>query len=354
MQDLSDITDAPGEVLLVSDPAMAEHDPGPGHPECPQRLAAVCDLLRTKPVAGTGWATPQPARCPLIERVHAPAYVDRLDQLRATTARPDADTLVSPGSIAAARLAAGAAIDAVSAVVSGRARRAFALVRPPGHHAEVDRAMGFCLFNNIAIAAAHARAELGCRRVLIVDWDVHHGNGTQHAFFDRRDILFFSTHRFPFWPGTGDLHEIGTDAGIGFTVNVPLPVGCGDTAYRAVFDELLVPIAEDFEPELILVSAGFDAHVRDPLGGMSMTTEGYGSLCSVVCELADRLCDGRVVLVLEGGYDLDALAGSVRACVDVLAGAAPPEPQEVKGSEDSAARAIDEVRRVHRGSWPLQ
>ncbi len=348
------------EVLLLSDPAMFEHDPGPGHPERPQRLVTVCDALRTQPVAGTRWAIPQPAPNPLLERVHAPVYVDHLDELRGTSARLDADTLVSPGSIAAARLAAGAAVDAVTAVIAGRARRAFALVRPPGHHAEVDRAMGFCLLNNIAVAAAHARADLGCRRVLIVDWDVHHGNGTQHAFFDRRDVLFFSTHRFPFWPGTGDLHEIGADAGIGFTVNVPLPAGCGDTEYRAVFDELLVPVADDFEPELILVSAGFDAHTRDPLGGMSMTTQGYRSLCGVVCELADRLCDGRLALILEGGYDLDALAGSVRACVEVLAGAAspesraPPEPQEVMGSEGSAERVIGEVRRIHRGFWPLQ
>ncbi|MCH7797691.1 MAG: histone deacetylase [Planctomycetes bacterium] len=348
------MTDTAGEVLLLSDPAMFEHDPGPGHPECPQRLEAVCDALRRQPVAGTRWATPHPARRSLIERIHAPAYVDRLDELRGTSATLDADTRVSPGSIAAARLAAGAAVDAVTAVISGRARRAFALVRPPGHHAEADRAMGFCLFNNIAIAAAHARAELGCRRVLIVDWDVHHGNGTQHAFFDRSDVLFFSTHRYPFWPGTGDLHEIGADAGIGFTVNVPLPAGCGDTEYRAVFDRLLVPVADDFEPELVLVSAGFDAHVRDPLGGMSMTTAGYGSLCVVVRELADRLCGGRLVLILEGGYDLDALASSVRTCVEVLAGPAPPEPQEVKGSEGSAERAIDEVRRVHRGFWPLQ
>jgi len=348
------------EVLLLSDPAMIEHDPGPGHPECPQRLVTVCDTLRTQPVAGTRWATPQPAPRSVIERIHAPAYVDRLHELRGTSARLDADTLLSPGSIAAAWLAAGAAVDAVTAVISGRARRAVALVRPPGHHAEADRAMGFCLFNNIAIAAAHARVDLGCRRVLIVDWDVHHGNGTQHAFFDRSDVLFFSTHRFPFWPGTGDLHEIGADAGIGFTVNVPLPVGCGDTEYRAVFDKLLVPVADDFEPELILVSAGFDAHERDPLGGMSMTTAGYGSLSGVVCELADRLCDGRLVLILEGGYDLEALAGSVRACVNVLAGPPPPvtpapsEPQEVKGSEGSAERAIDEVRQVHRGFWPLQ
>ncbi len=338
------------EVLLLSDNAMVEHDAGPGHPECPQRLEAVCDALRDRVVPGTAWASPKPCRARLLERVHAPDYVDQLDLLRGKTAWLDGDTAVSPGSVAAARLAAGAAIDAVTAVVAGTARRAFAIVRPPGHHAEYDHAMGFCLFNNIAIAAAHARDELGCDRVLVVDWDVHHGNGTQHAFSDRPDILFFSTHQSPFWPGTGDLHEIGADAGIGFTINVPLPAGCGDGAYRAVFDELLVPVADDFQPDVILVSAGFDADARDPIGGMAMTTAGFGALCGVVRDLADRHCEGRLVLVLEGGYDLAALAEGARMCVQVMAGATPPEVPAVPGL---AAQVIDQVRAVHRGFWPF-
>ena len=338
------------EVLLFWDDAMVEHNAGPGHPECAQRLEAVCNGLRARVVPGTAWASPKPCRARLLERVHAPGYVDRLDDLRGKSARLDADTTVSPGSVAAARIAAGAAIDAVTAVVTGTARRAFALVRPPGHHAEFDHAMGFCLFNNIAVAAAHARDELSCERVLVVDWDVHHGNGTQHTFFDRPDILFFSTHQSPLWPGTGDLHEIGADAGIGFTINVPLPAGCGDGAYRAVFDDLLVPVADDFEPDVILVSAGFDADTRDPIGGMAMTTAGFGALCGVVCDLADRHCEGRLALVLEGGYDLDAIADGVRVCVEVMAGATPPEIPAVPGH---AAEVIDQVRVVHRGFWPF-
>jgi len=274
--------------------------------------------------------------------------VDQLDELRGSTVRLDADTAISPGSIPAARLAVGAAVEAVTAVVRGTARRAFALVRPPGHHAEVDHAMGFCLFNNIAIAAAHAREELGCRRILILDWDVHHGNGTQHAFFNQPDVLFFSTHRYPFWPGSGDLHEIGTDAGIGFTINVPMPPGCGDAEYRAVFEDLLVPVAEAFEPEVVLVSAGFDAHVRDPLGGMLVSTAGFASLCGVVRDLADRLCEGRLALVLEGGYDYTALADSVYACVEVLAGAAYPP---VSDSSHHAANLISRVRDVQQAFW---
>jgi len=338
------------DVLLISDDAMLDHDVGGGHPECPQRLEAVASALRAREVPGTAWASPRPCRARLLERVHDPAYVDQLDLLRGKTARLDADTAVSPGSVVAARLAAGAAIDAVTAVVTGTARRAFALVRPPGHHAEFDHAMGFCLFNNIAIAAAHARAELGCDRVLVVDWDVHHGNGTQHAFIDRPDILFFSTHQSPLWPGTGDVHEIGVDAGIGFTINAPLPAGCGDAAYRAVFDELLTPVADDFSPDLILVSAGFDADTRDPIGGMEVTSAGFGSLCGVVCDLADRHCQGRLALVLEGGYDLDALAQGAQACVEVMAGATPPE---VRADPGRASAVIDEVRVVHRGFWPF-
>jgi acetoin utilization deacetylase AcuC-like enzyme len=338
------------EVLLISDDAMLDHDVGGGHPERPGRLESVTNALRSVAVPGTAWASPSPCRARLLERVHAPAYVDQLDLLRGKTARLDADTAVSPGSVVAARLAAGAAIDAVTAVVTGAARRAFALVRPPGHHAESDRAMGFCLFNNIAIAAAHARAELGCDRVLVVDWDVHHGNGTQHAFLDRPDILFFSTHQSPLWPGTGDIHEIGTDAGIGFTINVPLPAGCGDAAYRAVFDELLVPVADDFQPDVILVSAGFDADTRDPIGGMAVTTAGFGALCGIVCELADRHCKGRLALVLEGGYDLDALADGARVCVEVMAGATPPE---VLADPGPAIQVIDDVRALHRGFWPF-
>ncbi len=339
-----------GDVLLISDDAMAEHDAGPGHPECPQRLEAVCDALRAGLVPGTVWASPTPCRARLVERVHAPTYVNRLDLLRGKTARLDGDTAVSPGSVVAARLAAGAAIDAVTAVVTGTARRAFALVRPPGHHAEFDHAMGFCLFNNIAIAAAHARDELGCDRVLVVDWDVHHGNGTQHAFFGRPDILFFSTNQSPLWPGTGDLQVVGADAGIGFTINVPLPAGCGDGAYRAVFDALLAPVADAFEPQVILVSAGFDADTRDPIGGMAMTTDGFGALCGVVCDLADRHCEGLLALVLEGGYDLEALAAGARVCVEVMAGATPPAVPAVPGR---AAQVIEQVRAVHRGFWPF-
>ena len=337
-------------LLVLFDEAMLEHDAGPGHPERPDRLRAVCDELRRAPPADLTWSRPKPADRASIERIHDPAYIDRLEGVRGRSAALDVDTAVSPGSLPAAYLAAGAALEAVSALMSGVSRRVLALVRPPGHHAEAGRAMGFCLFNNIAVAAAHARAELGSKRVLIVDWDVHHGNGTQSAFFSRRDVLFFSTHRFPFYPGTGDLNEVGEGEGAGFTVNVPLPGGFGDGEYAAIFDEVLVPIADAFGPDLVLVSAGFDAHARDPLGGMGISETGFASLCATVCGLADRHAEGRLALVLEGGYDLSALAGSVRACAGILGGSVPPPTTR---GPHAAGEIIESVRSVQRRFWPL-
>ena len=338
------------DVLLFFHEAMLEHDPGAGHPERPDRLRAICEKLKTSPIPNVRWVEPQPAACELIERVHHPAYVDRLEALRDRSAALDADTAVSPGSIPAAYLAAGAAIEAMTAVVTGPVKRAFALVRPPGHHAEADRAMGFCLFNNIAVAAADARAALGFQRILIVDWDVHHGNGTQHIFWDRQDVMFFSTHRYPFYPGTGAVNEIGIDQGAGFTINVPLPAGFGDGEYQAIFRELLVPIADAFAPDMILVSAGFDAHRNDPLGGMAVSEDGFASLCATVCDLADRHAQGRLVLVLEGGYDLTALADSAHACVEVLCGSRHPQPPQ---PGHAARTVIDQVRDAHKRHWPL-
>ncbi len=333
------------DILLLFDPAMMDHDPGPGHPERPPRLEAIRRRLVASPVPGARWASAEPAERPAIERIHEPGYVQRLESLRGRIATFDQDTAVSAGSLPAAYLAAGAAIGAAEAVAAGVARRAFALVRPPGHHAEAGTAMGFCLFNNVAVAAAHARAALGLERILIVDWDVHDGNGTQHLFEERNDVLYFSTHRFPFYPGTGAAEEIGLGAGEGFTVNVPLPAGFGDAEHLAIFERILVPVADRYRPDLILVSAGFDSHRDDPLGDMTMTEAGFAALCAVVCGLADRHCGGRLALVLEGGYDLHALAASVHACAEVLAGAAAPAVQ--RPGHTRADAIIERVRRIH-------
>ncbi|MHC4218971.1 MAG: histone deacetylase family protein [Planctomycetota bacterium] len=342
------------DVLLLADDQMLDHDPGPDHPERPDRLRAVVAALQGSPVAGARWVAPRPAPRDAVERVHDADFVDLIEGLRGRSAILDLDTTVSPGSVPAAFLAAGAAVDAVEAVCSGDTRHAFALVRPPGHHAETRRAMGFCLFNNIAVAAAHARVVLGCKRVLIVDWDVHHGNGTQHAFYDRRDVLFFSTHRYPFYPGSGDADEIGAGEGTGFTVNVPLTDPCGDPEFAAIFDALLTPVADAYQPELVLVSAGFDAHADDPLGGMGVTTGGFASLCASVRAIARRHAGDRLVLVLEGGYDLSSLAASVHACVEVLAAPPTQPPSSVPASPTPAgAGIIERVRIAHRDHGPL-
>jgi acetoin utilization deacetylase AcuC-like enzyme len=338
------------ETLLFTDERMLEHDAGVGHPERPERLAAVLRSLRERPVAGTRWAAPRAATREEIGRAHDLDYVDSLSALAGQSFEIDPDTRTSPGTIAAAYLAAGAAIEAVTSVVQGEADSAFALVRPPGHHAEHDTAMGFCFFNNVAIAAEHARATLGSERILVVDWDVHHGNGTQHRFYPRPDVLFVSTHQFPLYPGTGASREMGVGAGEGFTVNAPLPAGMEDGDYLAAFDRLIHPIAEAYAPDLVLVSAGFDAHRDDPLAQMSVTEDGFAAMCAVVRDIAAKHAGGKVVLVLEGGYDVAALAGSVRACLEVLRGASPP-PR--KAPSRRGETATSEAVRAHGKRWKV-
>jgi acetoin utilization deacetylase AcuC-like enzyme len=335
-------------MLLFCDDRMLAHDPGRHHPESPSRLSAVQSALEQLP--NHEWRVPTPASREQVGRVHVSSYVDRVDLLRDRRGSLDPDTVVSTGSVLAAYLAAGAAVDAVSAVVKGEAKHAFALVRPPGHHAEAQAGMGFCLFNNVAVAACHARAALGCKRILIVDWDVHHGNGTQNSFFADDDVLFFSLHQYPFYPGTGDVDETGRDAGDGYTLNVPFEAGRGDADYVTALRDLLVPVADRFAPDLVLVSAGFDAHQEDPLGGMKLTDDGYASMMGIVRDIADRHADGRVVLTLEGGYDLAALASSTRACVEVLSGREAPE---FGGPDARGGDVIRAVAAAHRDRWKL-
>jgi acetoin utilization deacetylase AcuC-like enzyme len=300
---------------LITDPSMEAHDQGPGHPERPDRLRAVVDRLAK--LKGPTWQMPRAATREELERVHDPDYVELILSTRGRRVRLDPDTATSKGSIDAAEKAAGAAIEAVDSALNGE--RAFALVRPPGHHAEPARAMGFCLFNNVAVAAAHALST-GLERVLIVDWDVHHGNGTQHAFEADNRVMFFSTHRSPFYPGTGMREERGVGAGEGTTLNVPLPAGCTDGDYDLAFQRFLLPAAQVFRPQLVLVSAGFDAHAADPIGGMRVTANGFAHLCHQVCALG-----APTALVLEGGYDLGGLTSSVEACTRILMGEAAPE-----------------------------
>ncbi len=308
---------------LITDERMIAHDPGGRHPERPARLSAIMDRLQTRPVEGAEWKLAGTGSREAVERVHPAAYIEGIESKRGLQHTFDPDTRSSKGTVEAAWLAVGAATQAVDALIDGDADNVFALVRPPGHHAEASTAMGFCFFNNIAIAAAHARAR-GLERVMVIDWDVHHGNGTQNAFYDRRDVYFFSSHQAPAFPGTGHIDEIGRGAGEGFTLNLPLPPGLEDGDYLALYREVLEPAAEAFDPQLLLVSAGFDAHRDDPLAGMELSALGFAGLCGLVKGIAERHAGGRLGLLLEGGYDLVGLAESVRACTQVLTGATPP------------------------------
>ena len=313
---------SPPRVAFAYHPGCLEHDNGAGHPERPRRVAAIHDHFESRGLLERLLPL-QPEPCPesRLVRVHDSAYIAALkDACARAPVRLDPDTGVSPGSWNSALLSAGGALAACDAVMTGRASSAFVATRPPGHHAEIDRAMGFCLLNNIAIAARYLQDEFRLSRVFILDWDVHHGNGTQHLFEADDTIFYFSTHQFPFYPGTGGRGETGQGRGRGFTLNVPMPAGSGDAEYLEVFRRDLLPALERFRPEAILISSGFDAHRDDPLAGMELTEEGYGALTTVVREAADRLCGGRIVSLLEGGYDLGALARSAEAHVVALSG----------------------------------
>lgn len=298
------------------------------YPEHPGRLTAIKELLDEEPIAGVQFREGASATRTQLGRVHTSSYLDDIFSLDGKRAWLDEDTTaVSPGSIKAASYAAGTAVKAVEAVVAGETDSAFALVRPPGHHAEPVRARGFCFFNNVAVAAAHAQAKLGCERVLIVDWDAHHGNGTQDIFWADPEVMFFDTHcAAPFYPGSGDLEEVGAGLGEGYTVNVPLPEDAGDIAYEKAFRDILIPAADWFEPDLILISAGFDPHRFDL--ALNLTYDGFAVLTSIVQGIADKHCKGHLAFVLEGGYNLESLANGVYAVLEVLAGKEPPQLTE--------------------------
>jgi acetoin utilization deacetylase AcuC-like enzyme len=302
-------------------PIFLEHAES-GHPESPERLTAILRALDETGVrARLISLEPIPATEAQIEAAHTREHRARVQSLSARGGGHfDADTYANARSFDAARFAAGALVRAVDAVMTGEVDNAFALVRPPGHHATRTRAMGFCLFNNVAIAAHHALTAHHLERVLIVDYDVHHGNGTQEIFYDSPRVLYFSTHQYPHYPGTGDWRDIGSGAGAGFTANVPLPPHIGDEGFRCIFDELLTPLAERYLPQLILVSAGYDAHWSDPLAMENLSVAGYGALARTLVALARDLCQGRIVFTLEGGYHLPALAYGVAATFGALLG----------------------------------
>jgi acetoin utilization deacetylase AcuC-like enzyme len=292
-----------------------------GHPERPERVEAVVAAIEK-----AGWWEPYPQVGPdavddeILEAVHTPVYLRQLEQISASGGRLDMDTYTTRASWDLAHKAAGGAIAVARRVWQGEAARGFALTRPPGHHATCDRGMGFCLLNNVAIASEYLLQRAGAMRLAIVDLDLHHGNGTQNIFWDRDDVLYLSTHQYPHYPGTGRLSEVGEGRGKGFTANFPMPPGSGDEAYGAVMESAILPLLDRFQPEMVLVSYGFDTHWLDPLGHIALSAAGYRGLVASLSAWADANCQGRIALFLEGGYDLDAAAACTLGVTSALLG----------------------------------
>jgi acetoin utilization deacetylase AcuC-like enzyme len=338
-------------VALYDDPIFREHDAGVGHPERPERAdAAQRGVAAAGLAARVERATPRDATATEILRVHTEQHLSEVAESDGTTRRFDPDTQAGPRSYRASLRAAGAAIDAIDEMLDGVFERAFCIVRPPGHHAGVERAMGFCLFNNVAIAAAHALAQ-GLERVMIVDFDVHHGNGTQEIFEDDPRVLYLSSHAYPFYPGTGALEEVGEGRGEGFTVNLPLPPRTGDAEYARLYREIVLPIGRAFDPELLLVSAGYDAGRGDPLAYMDVTAAGFAEISSACVDISEGAAEGRAVFLLEGGYNLDRVAEGVGASVGALLGEARPVPPAHRDARFE--RTLTACREFHARRWPV-
>jgi acetoin utilization deacetylase AcuC-like enzyme len=305
-------------IQVIADARFQSHRGPDGHPERPERLIAIGEAIddfhdRVE------LAPPRAAQADEILRVHDRRLFAFLESTRdQPLAKIDADTYFGPLSYEVACLAAGSCVDLTRRVMRGEVARGLAAIRPPGHHAESNRSMGFCLFNNVAIAVRALQAEEGAARILIFDWDVHHGNGTQHTFESDRDVLYISTHQFPLYPGTGDFDEAGSDAGVGATINIPMPAGCGDSEYIGVLQRIVVPAAIAFEPDVILISCGFDAHRDDPLASMEISQDGYRAMSTIMHSLADTLCGGRIVFILEGGYSLVGIREGAQAVLESL------------------------------------
>ena len=337
---------------IVHHSIYQRHETGPYHPENPARLAALEDVL-SGPARGLFVEVgPREATEEEILRIHTPEHFRRV---ASTAGRPhamlDPDTQTSPLSFEAALMAGGGVIRLVEEALAGRIQAGLALVRPPGHHAEAERAMGFCLFNNVALAAAHALAEEGLERVLIVDWDLHHGNGTQHSFEEDPRVLYFSTHQYPFYPGTGAAREVGRGRGRGTTVNVPLSQGHGDEEFVQIFERILKPVARAYQPGLILVSAGFDTHFNDPLGSQKVTPKGYAAMTRWLQELAGAKIP--LVFALEGGYNIQGQADSILAMIEQLSGRPVLRPGELRDDPDREdIAAVAEVKKVQAEFWP--
>lgn len=349
---------------VVIDRRYMDHDMGAYHVESPARIETLLRMLEDDPPVPYAPITPRLATDEELGWVHERGYIDLIRSTAGATVPLDPDTTAGPKTWATALLAAGGVLESLDRIMDGDVPSALALVRPPGHHAEASRAMGFCFFNNIAVGAEHLIRRRGLRRVLIVDWDLHHGNGTEHAFYDRRDVLYFSTHQSPLYPGTGAARFFGHGDGFGYNLNVPLLAGKTGADFLHIFEHILAPVAARFEPELILVSAGFDIAAGDPLGGMGVTPRGFGLLTASLMAMARRTAAGRLALVLEGGYDLTALREGIREVLKALDKRDSPAPSEASGGESplsgklgpispSLRVELEEPLRVFRRKWDI-
>ena len=353
---------------VVIDRRYMDHDMGGWHVESPARIEILLRMLEEDPPVPYRAVEPRPATDEELAFVHERGYIDLIRSTAGKTVPMDADTIAGPKTWATALLAAGGFLESLDRVMDGTVPNAFSLVRPPGHHAEASRAMGFCFFNNVAVGAEHLLRRHGLGRLLIVDWDLHHGNGTERAFYERSDVLYFSVHQSPLYPGTGAARFFGHGEGHGYNLNIPLLSGKGDADYLTIFEKILAPVAAQFGPELILVSAGFDIAAGDPLGGMAVTPAGFGRLTASLMAMAEPTAKGRLALVLEGGYDLPALREGVREVLKALAaksdspssgttGTVPlgegPYQKEARPVSDSLRLELEEPLRIFRRKWDI-
>jgi len=336
------------KTAVVVDKEYLKHQPGESHPERPERIKVLLDLAGGLDAAKYQLLPPQPAKRGDIAATHGEEHVKLIEATAQHNRYAlDGDTITCRDSFAVSLLAVGGFIGLLDAVAAKDCRNGFALVRPPGHHALRNRAMGFCLFNTMAIGAEYLRRTHGAKKILIMDWDVHHGNGTQDAFYADPSVLFISTHQYPYYPGSGAANEVGSGAGEGFTINIPLPAGCADAEYAQAFHDIVVPAAEKFSPDWILVSAGFDPHRRDPLGGMGVSDEGFALMAQRLLGLADKFAAGKIAFLLEGGYDLAGLRGSVAAVLGAMQSGAAPAFAGSESRPSQIAPLIRHIQQLH-------
>ena len=339
-------------VGIVRDEIFLEHITDDYHPENPKRLEHIYAMLSSIDKDGITYTSPRIAAHGEIALIHDRAYIESIAATDGKMQRRlDPDTVTSPKSYEAACKAAGGVLELADLLFTSQIKNGFALVRPPGHHAEKNRAMGFCLFNNIAIGARYLEEKYGLSRILLVDFDLHHGNGTQHSFYNSSKVLYVSTHQYPYYPGTGWYNEVGEGEGKGYTANIPLSYGMGDDDYEYAFREIVIPLAEAYKPEIVLVSAGFDSYYNDPLGGMTVTEGGFASMTRILLDIAGKHSDGKLLCSLEGGYDLNGLTTSVKAVIMELKGTPIYTPDKKISPSDEIKESVTNVKKALHPFW---